>query len=84
MASEEVRWKMMEMQRCIAALTQDAELYEKEFQEASSKAQEVSKIISTLKTSGSDVGEVSKSKKFFATKMRQLQLIYSKNSNSLA
>ena len=57
MASQQVRWKMAEVQRSLQALARDAELYEKEFQVASNKAQEVSKAISTLKVSGSDVGD---------------------------
>ena len=57
MASQQVRWKMAEVQRTIQALARDAELYEKEFQVASNQAQEVSKIISTLKQTGSISGD---------------------------
>ena len=50
MASQQVRWKIAEVQRSIQALARDAESYEKEFQLASFDAEEVSRTISKLKT----------------------------------
>jgi len=48
-ASQEVRWKMAEMKRSIAELTENAELYEKQFTHASLQAQEVSRIMGSIK-----------------------------------